>query len=355
MVDEHALELINKEIDGVISPEELSVLEEYRSKNPEIDVMTTQLRAVVGALGTVRPAEAPGTLKSRVMRELHSTHQRQEGLAERFSTPVLDFFRESTRTIFNHLTLNTSVGGSMANPTTTSRGPKIALMGGIAILAVVAIIYFSFYYPPAKTEDVSGTIGAARKYRSEQITDKDVKLEGQNAETIASSESIADIQSANELAAAAASFENTFKALDSRVTLDATFRSAYQRTALALNGTAKAMERAPRNSYDARAVADLRSNAASLEATAKAMIAQKAQATFDNRLALDMRAQMNSIDARANDLQRTMAVYESRPGLDSRSSAVDAKAKIDARSTAVDNRAKAKELDNRSGVNNKAQ
>ncbi len=243
----------------------------------------------------------------------------------------------------------------MENPTTSSRGPKIALMGGIAVLAIVAIVYFSFFYPPAKTEDVSGTIGAAKKYRSEQITDKDVKLEGQSTEAISSTEGIADVQAAHEFAAVAGSFENTFKSLDNTMKLDAAFRNAYQRAALAMNSMAKSMERAPSSSYDARMVADLRSNAAALERTASNLLGQKSQGLLDRQAALDMRAQMNSIGDRASALQRTMEAAIGSRALDSRPSAgIDAKPKIDARPSSMDNKVKSS-LDNRTSAGNKAQ
>jgi hypothetical protein len=76
------------------------------------------------------------------------------------------------------------------NPSHKSR--RVLLLG-IAGLAIVAVVYFSFFYPPTKNEDVTGTIGAAKKWRSEQITDKDVKLEGS---AIASDEKAAELTKA---------------------------------------------------------------------------------------------------------------------------------------------------------------
>jgi len=224
----------------------------------------------------------------------------------------------------------------MDNPTKTTRGPKIALMGGIAVLAIVAIVYFSFFYPPAKTEDLSGTIGAAKKYRSEQITDKDVKLEGQASEAVAGNDAIADVQAAHEFAATASAFEKSFKALDSRVKLDATFRASYQRAAEVLNSVAQSLGRAAKSTYDAREVADLQSSAAALERAASAVVANRAQVTLDRAAATDMQARMRTIDARARNLEaRLSAVLESRATIDSRASAtIDARAKVDAKAQA---------------------
>ena len=52
------------------------------------------------------------------------------------------------------------------------------MMGGIIVVAVVAIAYFAFVYPPTNGDDATGTIGAAKKYRTDQIKDSDVVLEG---------------------------------------------------------------------------------------------------------------------------------------------------------------------------------
>ena len=56
-----------------------------------------------------------------------------------------------------------------------------SLIGGI-LLAVVAIMYVAFLYPWPSTPQTEGTIGVAKKYHSDQISDKDVKLDGQNAD-----------------------------------------------------------------------------------------------------------------------------------------------------------------------------
>ena len=59
------------------------------------------------------------------------------------------------------------------------RGKKTFLIAS-ALIAVIAVAYFSFISPPPEAEDVRGTIGGvekAEKYRAEQITDKDVILQ----------------------------------------------------------------------------------------------------------------------------------------------------------------------------------
>ncbi|RPH35156.1 hypothetical protein EHM92_06720, partial [bacterium] len=58
------------------------------------------------------------------------------------------------------------------NATKPARSPRAAILIAGARVAIAAVVYFSFFYPPVDTEDTQGTIGAAKKYRSEQITDK---------------------------------------------------------------------------------------------------------------------------------------------------------------------------------------
>jgi hypothetical protein len=58
-------------------------------------------------------------------------------------------------------------------------GKRKAILATVVIVAIAAVVYFGFFFPPPRGEDLSGTIGAVRQYRAEQITDQDVVLEGQ--------------------------------------------------------------------------------------------------------------------------------------------------------------------------------
>ena len=51
---------------------------------------------------------------------------------------------------------------------------KLVISG--ILVAVIAVVYFSFLYPWPGTSDVLGTIGGVKKYNSQQISDKDVQL-----------------------------------------------------------------------------------------------------------------------------------------------------------------------------------
>lgn len=68
----------------------------------------------------------------------------------------------------------------------TSSGSKRALIIAGSVIVALAVVYFSFFYPPVSTSDTEGTIGAVKKYRAEQITEKDVVLEGMTSMNIES-------------------------------------------------------------------------------------------------------------------------------------------------------------------------
>jgi hypothetical protein len=57
-----------------------------------------------------------------------------------------------------------------------SSGGLMALIG-ILVVAVVAICYFAFVGSPPSESDMQGAIGAADKYRAEQMSDEDVSLD----------------------------------------------------------------------------------------------------------------------------------------------------------------------------------
>ncbi|HSO21715.1 MAG TPA: hypothetical protein VLT81_02345 [Chondromyces sp.] len=68
---------------------------------------------------------------------------------------------------------------------------KNGIIAGIAVAAVVgiaAVLFISQQAPTVLEEDATGAIGAAERYRAEQITDADVELDGEIAGNAAVSE-----------------------------------------------------------------------------------------------------------------------------------------------------------------------
>src|SRR5215510_146330 len=53
---------------------------------------------------------------------------------------------------------------------------KSILLGGIFLVAIAAVGYFTFFYPPSG-KHLTGTIAPAARYRAEQIGKGDVKVE----------------------------------------------------------------------------------------------------------------------------------------------------------------------------------
>jgi hypothetical protein len=49
----------------------------------------------------------------------------------------------------------------------------------LMVVGVLAIVYFAFLFPWPQSENAQGTIGGVKKYNAEQISDKDVKIEGE--------------------------------------------------------------------------------------------------------------------------------------------------------------------------------
>jgi hypothetical protein len=70
------------------------------------------------------------------------------------------------------------------NNTSPSGGSKRGLIIGGSVIVALVVVYFAFFYPPSSVRDTEGTIGAVKKYRSEQITEKDVVLEGMTSMNI---------------------------------------------------------------------------------------------------------------------------------------------------------------------------
>ena len=74
------------------------------------------------------------------------------------------------------------------------------LFAGLAVVAIVAIVYFSFLYPPPSNDDTTGAIGAAKRYRAEQIQESDVQLAGifaVDATATAAADALSDEQKAD--------------------------------------------------------------------------------------------------------------------------------------------------------------
>jgi hypothetical protein len=70
MVDDKYTELINKEIDGVSTPEESAMLKEYLGKNPDAEKHFRELRRTCELIEELEPIEPKPSMKNRVMNSI---------------------------------------------------------------------------------------------------------------------------------------------------------------------------------------------------------------------------------------------------------------------------------------------
>jgi hypothetical protein len=192
MIDRNLIELIQRDVDGYITPGEKRRLNAAIAGNEEARTLHEELRGLTLQLSRAGSVEAPRSLKPAIMRQVEraSAPAKQPAGHRRFSiltTPsILEVFMKSR-----------------LNP---------LAIGGIGV-AIVAIAYFALYYPPPQDDQAQGTIGNVKKYRSEQINDKDVVVGGEQSGT-----------AANGAGNAAATFDRVAtldkSALVSRMTMD---------------------------------------------------------------------------------------------------------------------------------------
>jgi hypothetical protein len=75
MIDQAILDLINKQIDGVCTPEESSRLQEILRTDPEAKKMHGDLQFLTEQMDSLSPAEPPRTLKPAILRALDARHR----------------------------------------------------------------------------------------------------------------------------------------------------------------------------------------------------------------------------------------------------------------------------------------
>ena len=168
-----------------------------------------------------------------------------------------------------------------SNPSNRSRK---TLLLGIAVVAIVAVVYFSFFYPPTGNDETSGTIGAAKKYRSEQITDKDVKLEG--IQSTAAADQTVSTDVAGDLRNAAESLEKSVRGLQKATSLklDRTYRDNLEKAAEAATNAARAVTNRPPGrphaTFDNAAAVSLQKDIVALEKSIQEVMGKTVEATL---------------------------------------------------------------------------
>ena len=176
------------------------------------------------------------------------------------------------------------------NATKPARSPRVAILIAGALVAIAAVMYFSFFYPPVDTQDTQGTIGAAKKWRSEQITDKDVMLEG--VQSASSETAMADATDATELKNTASDLANAANALAKKPGIDNKTVSDMMNAAAQLGNMAEATL-SGKQTYGKSAFTEVLNSAADLKGKAEGAVANKG--SIANKDVLAMQASINSL------------------------------------------------------------
>ena len=92
----------------------------------------------------------------------------------------------------------------------TMKRSKLAVIICGSLVAAIILAYFVFFYPPQSEQDVRGTIGGVKKYRSEQIGEKDVQVGEQgSSQTSGSTQNQGPDMSASQTASQTAAASQT--------------------------------------------------------------------------------------------------------------------------------------------------
>ncbi len=135
MIDQATVDLINKEIDGVILPEEADTLRELVASDPSVQRLYDELQATTRVLAAVKEVESPAGLKASIMRTIERPRAAQRSAV----SIVWSFLKEARQA----LTLSTTY----------------AFSGGLIAGAVVVLLFFTvFNAPTLDTSNVAGTM-----------------------------------------------------------------------------------------------------------------------------------------------------------------------------------------------------
>lgn len=248
-------------------------------------------------------------------------------------------------------------------PETPSHAPKRSLLIGAGVLAICGVVYLSYHSTAPNDDSVSGTIGAAKKYRSEQISDKDVRL-AESASGVARAKDPADDNIVTELRSTAAALGKSAQDLAARSGFDRALAADLGRTAAELEKTAQAVldrqvtmeksvagdlqrqvaelgrtvELARQTSLDRAATAEFQKNTGILERAAmaaqpaleKSAVAEFARTSASlDRVAADLSARAGYDRAAVAELQKTAEALNHAAQYYSSASSIDRAAMAD--------------------------
>jgi len=76
MIDKDYIELIHKDIDGIIRPDEQEMLKAYLNENPEAQTLYRELQETVQMLNQVEEIKPPANLKKRIMKSIDANKRK---------------------------------------------------------------------------------------------------------------------------------------------------------------------------------------------------------------------------------------------------------------------------------------
>lgn len=152
--------LIQGALDGVLDDEQLEEMKTLLDQDPGIAGRFEALSRAEALARGLPEVDPPADLRPAVMAAIRA-RQARAARGQEYSPTFPARAGNWIRTIFTE-------GLAMKNG-------RIGIIAGAAAAIVAALVYFGGFYPP-KSDEAAGTIGAVKKYHSEQITEQDVVL-----------------------------------------------------------------------------------------------------------------------------------------------------------------------------------
>jgi len=184
--------LLWERIDGEITDADRAELEAHLAEHREARELEEELVFMARRLDEIAEVEPPQELRPLIDDALAAANPpRHEPESRRIKGPTRPLrpvrpdnpptFRPPAGTWGSEVNNNrTTTPGHVPGKGVSMAESKKGIIGAfvaVAVIGIVAIGYFSLNQAPAIPEDAAGAVGAADRYRAEQITAEDVQIE----------------------------------------------------------------------------------------------------------------------------------------------------------------------------------
>ena len=177
MIDERTLELIHAEIDSELDGAARAELELRLQDDPDARSLRADLARVAAALAQMAPVTMPAQLHERLTAAIPLTERQASWPKRWFRGRSRAIDKGGARRRSNFFTPDPYSSHSHSKQPATPhfhlqgkksmKTSKMLALGGLAA-SIAAVVYFGLGYPP-KSDQVSGTIAPAQRYRAESI------------------------------------------------------------------------------------------------------------------------------------------------------------------------------------------